>query len=100
MAPILPAELLGHILALENAGQPPVERQLNRQRFERVCKGWFSAADRWAELAIEGEAGLRRAREVFADDDEYSDEGGVVGPRVRSIFFSIAVGPKAGSPAS
>jgi hypothetical protein len=92
MAPTLPTELLAEILALENADQSPIQRQLNRQRFELVCKSWFSSVDRWSELAIQGTAGLRNARRVFEADDEYSDEAGVMGPRVRSICFSIEAG--------
>ncbi len=89
MAPTLPSELLSHILALENAGQPPVERQLNRQRFERVCKDWFRAVDRWSEIAVVGSLALRDLRDELRDDVHFEDSGGVVGPRVRALHVEL-----------
>ncbi len=90
--PTLPTETLTQILSLVNEGQGPVERQLNRQRFERVCKGWFHSVDRWSDLAVTGTAGLRNVGRVFEADDDYSDEGGLVGPRVRALYFLIRPG--------
>lgn len=93
MAPNLPTEILGDILRLVNEDEAPIERQINRQRFQLVCKGWFASVDRWTELAIRGSSGLRNARRVFEMDDNYSDEeSGLVGPRVKSLYFSIQAG--------
>ncbi len=58
MALPLPVELLNHVLALVNAGASLSERQVNRQRFGRVCRAWWASVDWWSEVVVVGEAGL------------------------------------------
>ena len=90
MVPSLPTETLTHVLSLVNAGEPPIQRQLNRQRFARDCRAWFRSVDHWSELAVVGEFGLRKAQQVLELDDGEEEDGD--GLRVRSTAFVIAAG--------
>lgn len=89
MTPILPTEILAHTFALANEDLPPVERQLNRQRFALVCRGWFRAVDKWSEIVVDWGLALRDLRDELRADDHFDDLGRVVGPRVKSLHFLL-----------
>lgn len=65
----LPAELVAHILKLANEGESPAERQLNRNKFRLVSKGWYSGVDRWREVFVQG-SDVDELGDILEADDE------------------------------
>lgn len=102
MTPSLPSELLSHILDLASQNSPALKRRKLRDAFRLVCRSWYAAIDRWADVIILDSAELARVIARLGRAGRPSAPAGAgqgQASTVKSVYVRLPpVGPGKGKP--